>query len=86
MLVFDLSVLCKKLGLENGAINSFGKNGKETCVSLFCLSDFSGGVSFMALGLKLKSQGLSSRKIHKYLQAQGYKIGYANLFYLLKNN
>ena len=35
MLVFDLDVLCKKLGLKNGAINSFGKNGMESCVSLF---------------------------------------------------
>jgi len=39
-----------------------------------------------ALGLSLKSQGLSSRKIHKEVKLKGYKIGYANLFYLLKNN
>ena len=39
-----------------------------------------------ALGLELKSQGLSSRKIHKQIKLKGYKIGYDRLFYLLKNN
>ena len=47
MLVFDFGELCKKLKLENGAISSFRKKGTESGVSLFCLSDFTGGVSFM---------------------------------------
>ena len=37
----------------------------------------------IALGCKLKSQGLSSRKIHQELKKKGYKIGYSRLFYLI---
>ncbi len=38
------------------------------------------------IGLKLQSEGLSSRKIHNQVKLKGYKIGYHSLFYLLKNN
>ena len=46
MLVFDFSLICRKLEIENNSIGSFNKNGSECCTSLFCLSDFTGGVSF----------------------------------------
>ncbi|MEA3512425.1 MAG: hypothetical protein U9R37_02390, partial [Campylobacterota bacterium] len=47
MLVFDFGGLCKKLELESGSISSFSKSGTESYSSLFCLSDFTGGVTFM---------------------------------------
>ena len=47
MLVFDFGVLYKKLELENSSISSFSKKGTESSISLFCLSDFTGAVSFM---------------------------------------
>jgi len=47
MLVFDFGVLILKLELENSSISSFSKKGTESSISLFCLSDFTGAVSFM---------------------------------------